>query len=186
MDYFQEHSAIRQMKKFFVAPSREEVVINRYDMAMAFDPIAISEKAAAMMATSLEPSVFDRTMRMITLEVAPYVRSIINYDYRLMQNRMQRSGLLSEGGRPGKRMRSTRAAYSALEGVARGNMRKENYFAAEIRTPLVMRTAGEGWQAAVDEAMSLMEQPPSPAAESEPSMEPPVEANNTVVSTAEE
>ncbi|KAI3550465.1 ATPase [Colletotrichum abscissum] len=186
MDCFQEHSAIRQMKKFFVAPSREEAVINRYDMAMAFDPIAISEKAAAMMATSLEPSVFDRTMRMITLEVAPYVRSIIHYDYRLMQNRMQRSGLFSEGGRQGKRMRSTRAAYSALEGVARGNMRKENYFAAEISTPLVMRTAGEGWQAAVDEAMSLMEQPPSPAAESEPSVEPPVEANNAIVSTAEE
>ncbi|KAK1634875.1 ATPase [Colletotrichum phormii] len=182
---FQEDSAISQMGQFFVAPSREEV-INRYDMAVAFDPIAISEKAAAMMATSLEPSVFDRTMRLITLEVAPYVRSIINYDHRLMQNRMQRSGLLSEGGRPGKRMRSTRAAYSALEGVARVNMRKENYFAAEISTPLVMRTAGEGWQAAVDEAMSLMEHSPSPAPESEPCMEIPVETNNTVVSTGEE
>ncbi|OHE96577.1 ATPase [Colletotrichum orchidophilum] len=181
LDCFRENSAIRQMGQFFATPPREEV-INRYDMATAFDPIAVSEKAAATVSTSLEPSVFDRTMRMITVEVAPFVRSIISYDHRLMQNRMQRSGLLSEGGRPGKRMRSTRAAYSALEGVARGNMRKENYFVADISTTLVMRTAGEGWQAAVDEVMSSMEQPPSPVAQSEPS----VEEDNTLVSTATE
>ncbi|CCF37249.1 ATPase [Colletotrichum higginsianum] len=155
LDYLQEDSAIRRMRQYFVNPTRD-AVIDRYDMAFAFDPIAVSEKALATMATSLEPSVFDRTMRMITLEVAPYVRGIIGYDHRLMQDRMQRGGLLSEGGRPGKRMRSTRAAYSALEGVARSSTRNENYFLAELSTPLVMRTGGEGWQAAVDKEMSLM------------------------------
>ncbi|KZL75940.1 AAA family ATPase, partial [Colletotrichum tofieldiae] len=161
MDCFQEDSVIRRMRQSFVNPTRE-AVINRYDMAFAFDPIAISEKALATVSTSLEPSVFDRTMRMITLEVAPYVRGIIGYDHRLMHDRMQRSGLLSECGRPGKRMRSTRAAYSALEGVARGNTRKQNYFSAELSTPLVMRTGGESWQAAVDEEMSLMNPVSSP------------------------
>ncbi|KAK2034107.1 ATPase [Colletotrichum zoysiae] len=161
MDCFQEGNAIRRMRHSFVNPIRD-AVINRYDMAYAFDPIAVSEKASATISTSLEPSVFDRTMRLITLEVAPFVRGIIGYDHRLMQDRMQRSGLLSEGGRPGKRMRNTRAAYSALEGVARVNMRKENYFSAELSTPLVMRTGGESWQAAVDEEMSLMNPAPSP------------------------
>ncbi|KAJ0165663.1 ATPase family AAA domain-containing protein 5 [Colletotrichum tanaceti] len=153
-DYLQEDSAIRRVRKYFVNPTRD-AIISRYDMAFAFDPIAVSEKALATMSTSLEPSVFDRTMRLITLEVAPYVRGIIGYDHRLMQDRMQRGGLLSEGGRPGKRMRSTRAAYSALEGVARSSTRNENYFLAELSTALVMRTGGEGWQAAVDEEMSL-------------------------------
>ncbi|GKT49777.1 ATPase family AAA domain-containing protein 5 [Colletotrichum spaethianum] len=166
MDCFQEDSAIRRMRHSFVHPTRD-TVINRYDMAYAFDPIAVSEKASAAVSASLEPSVFDRTMRMITLEVAPYVRGIIGYDHRLMQDRMQRSGLLSESGRPGKRMRSTRAAYSALEGVARGNARKENYFAAELSTPLVMRTGGESWQAAVDEEMSLMSPGSSPVGANE-------------------
>ncbi|KAK2011718.1 ATPase [Colletotrichum eremochloae] len=161
MDCFQEDSAIRRLRHSFVNPTRD-AVINRYDMAYAFDPIAVSEKASTTISTSLEPSVFDRTMRLITLEVAPYVRGIIGYDHRLMQDRMQRSGLLSEGGRPGKRMRSTRAAYSALEGVARVNMRKENYFSAELSTPLVMRTGGESWQAAVDDEMSLMNLVSSP------------------------
>ncbi|KAK1995726.1 ATPase [Colletotrichum falcatum] len=155
MDCLQEDSAIRRMRHSFVNPTRD-TVINRYDMAYAFDPIAVSEKATATISTSLEPSVFDRTMRLITLEVAPYVRGIIGYDHRLMQDRMQRSGLLSECGRPGKRMRSTRAAYSALEGVARVNARKENYFSAELSTPLVMRTGGESWQAAVDDEICLM------------------------------
>ncbi|KAK1981940.1 ATPase [Colletotrichum cereale] len=167
---FQEDSAIRRMRHSFVNPTRD-AVINRYDMAYAFDPIAVSEKASATMSTSLEPSVFDRTMRLITLEVAPYVRGIIGYDHRLMQDRMQRSGLLSECGRPGKRMRSTRAAYSALEGVARGNMRKENYFSAELSTPLVMRTGGESWQAAVDDEMSLMKPVSSPMSTNDGSAE---------------
>ncbi|KAK2056830.1 ATPase [Colletotrichum caudatum] len=161
MNCFQEDSAIRRMRHSFVNPIRD-AVINRYDMAYAFDPIAVSEKASATISTSLEPSVFDRTMRLITLEVAPYVRGIIGYDHRLMQDRVQRSGLLSEGGRPGKRMRNTRAAYSALEGVARVNMRKENYFSAELSMPLVMRTGGESWQAAVDEEMCLMNPASSP------------------------
>ncbi|OLN87122.1 ATPase family AAA domain-containing protein 5 [Colletotrichum chlorophyti] len=166
MGSIQEGSAIRQMRQSFVKPA-QDAVITRYDMSLAFDPIAASEKAAAAISNSLEPSVFDRTMRLITLDVAPYVRGIVIYDHRLMQERVQRSGLLSEGGRPGKRMRSTRSAYSALEGAARGSVRRESYFAADISAPLVMRTGGESWQAAVDEEMSIMGEIPSPAAASD-------------------
>ncbi|KAK1597085.1 ATPase [Colletotrichum navitas] len=184
MDFFQEDSAIRRMRHSFVNPTRD-AVINRYDMAYAFDPIAVSDKASATISTSLEPSVFDRTMRLITLEVAPYVRGIIGYDHRLMQDRMQRSGLLSEGGRPGKRMRNTRAAYSALEGVARVNMRKENYFSAELSAPLVMRTGGESWQAAVDEEMSLMNPVSSPVNANDVGANEDSEAITTPVTVAE-
>ncbi|KAF9878030.1 ATPase [Colletotrichum karsti] len=162
MDCVQERKAIQQMRRSFAEPIGDKA-ISRYDMSLAFDPIAISEKAAASMSTSLEPSVFDRTMRMITLEVAPYVRSIVDYDHRLMQDRQQRSSLLSEGGRPGKRMRSTRSALSAQEGVTRASARRESYFSAELNTPLVMRTGGEDWQAAVDAEMRLMPQAPSVA-----------------------
>jgi hypothetical protein len=88
---------------------------------------------------------------MITVEVAPYVRAIIAYDYHLMQDRVRRSGLLGEGGRPGKRMRNTRSALSAMEGGSRSTTRRENYFAADVNTHLVLRTAGDGWEAAVAE-----------------------------------
>ncbi|KAJ4996656.1 ATPase family AAA domain-containing protein 5 [Colletotrichum sp. SAR 10_66] len=162
MDHIGEGKAIQQIRRSFNKPTKDTAV-SRYDMSLAFDPIAASEKALASMSNSLEPSVFDRTMRMITLEVAPYVRSIIGYDHRSMQERQQRSSLVSEGGRPGKRMRSTRSALSAQEGVARGSTRRESYFSAELSTPLVMRTGGEGWQAALDMEMRLMPRLPSVA-----------------------
>ncbi|KAF6807670.1 AAA family protein [Colletotrichum sojae] len=166
MDPIQESSAIRQMRRCLANPTKD-TVISRYDLSLAFDPIAASEKAAASLSNTLEPSIFDRTMRMITLEVAPYVRSIVNYDQRLVQERVHKSSLLSEGGRPGKRMRSTRSAISAQEGMARGSTRRESYFSAELNTPLVMRTGGEGWQAAVEAEMSLMPRAASPVAPSD-------------------
>ncbi|TEA14453.1 Telomere length regulation protein elg1 [Colletotrichum sidae] len=161
LESIHEGKAIQQLRRLFVEPARY-AVISRYDLSLAFDPIAVSEKAAATASNTLEPSIFDRTMRMITLEVAPYVRSIVEHDHRMMHERMQRSTLLSEGGRPGKRMRSTRSAISAQEGVARSSTRTESYFHAELSASLVMGTGGEGWQAAVDEEMSLRPRAPSP------------------------
>ncbi|KAI8280279.1 ATPase family AAA domain-containing protein 5 [Colletotrichum sp. SAR11_240] len=182
MDHIGEGKAIQQMRRSFNKPPKDTAV-SRYDMSLAFDPIAASEKALASMSNSLEPSVFDRTMRMITLEVAPYVRSIIGYDHRSMQDRQQRSSLVSEGGRPGKRMRSTRSALSAQEGVARGSTRRESYFSAELSMPLVMRTGGEGWQAAVDMEMRLMPRLPS-VAPSDTSNETAAPVSNAESSTA--
>lgn len=121
--------------------------LTRYDIALAFDPLATSDKAPA---SHLDPSVFDRPMKPIVLDVAPFVRSIVAFDNKLMQERAKLSTLLSEGGSGGggargrKRMRTTRAAYSALEGGERKTTRRERYFDG-IATGFVLRTAGEGW-----------------------------------------
>ncbi|KAI0805316.1 hypothetical protein GGR55DRAFT_288724 [Xylaria sp. FL0064] len=128
--------------------SRSEAPITRKDYSIAFDPIAASEKALAN--NYLEPSVFDREMTPLCLDVAPYVRSIVAYDQRLSNERRMRSNLLSESGRPEKkRMRTTRAALSALEGGSRATTRREKYFEADINPYLVMRTGGKGWEEAV-------------------------------------
>ncbi|KAI0892776.1 P-loop containing nucleoside triphosphate hydrolase protein [Annulohypoxylon nitens] len=130
-------------------------VVTRMDYSIAFDPIAASEKIMA--SGYLDPSVFDGTMRSICLDVAPYVRSIVSYDQQLQQQRVSRSSLLSEGGQPGKkRMRTTRSAYSALEGGPRASTRRERYFSADINPYLVMRTGGEGWDTAVTWAMESL------------------------------
>ncbi|KAG5981907.1 hypothetical protein E4U55_002548 [Claviceps digitariae] len=121
--------------------------MTRMDIAWAFDPIAVAPKAQAT--SHLEPSVFDRTMRLIVVEVAPWVRGIVAFEHQLMQERQKLSSLLSDGGTR-KRMRNTRSAYSALEGGERRSTRKERYFGDALTTSLVMRTGGgQYWQEAV-------------------------------------
>ncbi|KAI1073571.1 hypothetical protein F5B20DRAFT_501059 [Whalleya microplaca] len=133
-----------EIKKHIRRTLQAEPAVKRMDYSLAFDPIAASEKVLAT--SSLDPSVFDRPMKTISLDVAPYVRSIVAYDQRLQQERLLRSNILSEGGRPGrKRMRNTRSAYSALEGGSRASTRREKYFSAEVNPHLVMRTGGKGW-----------------------------------------
>ncbi|KAK5636971.1 hypothetical protein RRF57_012683 [Xylaria bambusicola] len=128
--------------------SQAEKPITRKDYSIAFDPIAASEKILSN--NCLDPSVFDREMTPLCLDVAPYVRSIVSYDLRLYNERRTRSSLLSEGGRlEKKRMRTTRAALSALEGGSRATTRRERYFAADINPYLVMRTGGKGWEGLV-------------------------------------
>ncbi len=141
--------AIEQSCKVKLQP---DPTIARVDYSIAFDPLAVSERTAMAATASLDPSVFDRTMRVIALDVAPYVRGIVAYDQRLQRERLLRNGssLVSEGGGPAngkKRMRNTRSAYSALEGGSRASTRRERYFAADINPHLVLRTGGEGWEA---------------------------------------
>ena len=116
----------------------------RIDLAYAFDPIAVSAKPQAT--SHLDPSVFDRTTRMIVLDVAPWIRGIVSYEHQLMRERLKLNSLL-DGSK--KRMRNTRSAYSALEGSHRTSTRRERYFGDCLSTSLVMRTGGPGWQAAV-------------------------------------
>ncbi|KAK3494131.1 uncharacterized protein B0T23DRAFT_102324 [Neurospora hispaniola] len=152
--------------------SPEQPTINRIDLAFAFDPIATSDSFAST-TSYLDPSVFDRTMGLITLDVAPYVRSIVAYESNLQRRRLKMSSLLSvsegagtsnaDGGgvgpnvalgtgfnNPGggtgtKRMRTTRAALSALEGGERSVKRKERWFRGELNPFLVEKTGGRGW-----------------------------------------
>ncbi len=120
--------------------------LTRYDVAVAFDPIAVSPKAITSM--SLDPSVFDRTTTIILVEVAPWVRGIVHYDDQLLQDRQRLNELLGDGTRH-KRMRTTRSAYSALEGGERRTTRKNRYFGDCLSTAAVMHTAGESWQQAL-------------------------------------
>lgn len=131
-------------------------VITRRDLSLAFDPISEAEKAYVWTTGNLEPSCFDRTMNLITLDVAPYVRSIVSYDARLQKDRARLSNLLSQGGGTKapktKRMRTTRAAMSALEGGTRSTTRKEKYFSQDINPYLVLRTGCQSW---LDAAISI-------------------------------
>lgn len=139
-----EPRALRAIERSFKAKLELDPTIKRIDYSIAFDPLAVSEKA--VVGNNLDPSVFDRTMKVVTLDVAPYVRSIVSYDQRLQKERLLRSNLISEGGKPGrKRMRNTRAALSALEGGSRASTRGERYFTADINPHLIMRTGGVGW-----------------------------------------
>ncbi|KAI1861130.1 hypothetical protein JX265_009749 [Neoarthrinium moseri] len=158
-----ESKTTQKIQDSFGAPSPSSAAISRYDYSIAFDPIAVSE-SANQSSGYLDPSVFDRTMRMITLDVAPYVRSITAYDQRLQAERLLRSNLLSEGGKPKKRVRTTRAAWSALEGGSRASTRREKYFSAEINPHLVMRTGGKGWETLTQDVQDeLVESRSSPA-----------------------
>ncbi|KND90833.1 Telomere length regulation protein elg1 [Tolypocladium ophioglossoides CBS 100239] len=122
--------------------------LSRLDVARAFDAIATSPKAQPT--SHLDLSVFDRTMKLIVLDVAPWVRGIVAYEHLLMQERLKLSNLLSEGGRK-KRMRTTRSAMSALEGGERRTTRKERYFGNCLSTGVVMRTGAESFQDAFPE-----------------------------------
>ena len=119
--------------------------INRDDFCVAFDPISVPEKGTLPNNGSLEASSFDRPTSIIASDLAPYVRSIVAYDARLQQDRVRMSNLLSEGGRRGKRMRTTRAAMSALEGGARRTTRRDKYFGSDLNPYLVLKTGMQSW-----------------------------------------
>ncbi|KAF7547674.1 hypothetical protein G7Z17_g7562 [Cylindrodendrum hubeiense] len=141
--------------------------LTRLDFAFAFDPIAVSEKATA--STHLDPSVFDRTLNLIVVDIAPWVRGIVEFDHHLMLERVKLSNLLSEGGKR-KRMRTTRSAYSALEGGERKATRRERYFGDCLNTEFVRRTASEEWKLAAEAEMAAMM--PKETAENMPSSPP--------------
>jgi len=167
----QEGSAIASIRAHLTTQPTSAPAIGRIDFSYAFDAIAAVEELLA--AAHLDASIFDRNLEPIALDVAPYVRSIVAYDARLQQQRLKLSSLVSQGGRGPKRMRTTRAAMSALEGGVRSTTRKEKWFRAELNTELVARTAGRGWDEAVASVMEESSIRPSqgntPDGRSEPS-----------------
>lgn len=91
-----------------------------------------------------EPSAFDGPLTTITEDLAPYVRSIVQYDQAFEEQR-ERLNLLSSDGRQVKRARTTRAARSAVEGSQRSTTRKEKWFAADLNLSAVLATGGRDW-----------------------------------------
>ncbi|KAI9870283.1 MAG: hypothetical protein M1830_004442, partial [Pleopsidium flavum] len=79
-------------------------------------------------------------------DLAPYVRSIISYDLRLERERLRLSNLLSQGGRDGKRIRTTRASLAALEGGSKAHTRRERWLPTGTNATLVLRTGGRDWE----------------------------------------
>ncbi|KAI0405617.1 hypothetical protein F4802DRAFT_561261 [Xylaria palmicola] len=144
IERFDEKCVVRHIENQVKMSTRGESSITRKDYSMAFDPIATSERILAN--GYLDPSVFDREMTPLCLDVAPYVRSIVSYDQQLYDERRARSNFLSEGGKSDKkRMRTTRAALSALEGGPRATTRRERYFEGNVNPYLVLRTGGKCW-----------------------------------------
>jgi hypothetical protein len=121
----------------------------RQDFSLAFDPISEPEKTSLYSTGQLEASSFDRSLDLIATDIAPYVRSIVSYDVRLQQDRTRLSNLMSEGGRRGKRVRTTRSAMSALEGGARSTTRRDRYFGPGLNPHFVLKTGMQSWLAAV-------------------------------------
>lgn len=129
--------------------------LNRLQLSQAFDPISTPEKYVWSSTTTMDASAFDRTMTLIVEDIAPYVRSIVAYDARLQQERLKLSNLVSEGGKRVKRMRTTRAAMSALEGGARKTTRGDRYFTKNLNPAFVLKTGMQSWtDAAVTEMMN--------------------------------
>ncbi|GME26706.1 ATPAse AAA+ type core protein [Neofusicoccum parvum] len=128
-----------------LSSSRQNRFLNRTDF-FAFDPLAEPPTAtlASASGSGMTASSFDRTFRIISEDLAPYVRSVAAFDMRLENERMLVSNMLSAGGKP-KRQRTTRAARSALEGGRRETTRRERWFGRSLNLAAVMRTAGPGW-----------------------------------------
>ncbi|OAL46437.1 hypothetical protein IQ07DRAFT_683216 [Pyrenochaeta sp. DS3sAY3a] len=125
---------------------RQPKGLSRDNFAAAFDVLAAPHDYTTQERTSytLTASSFDRTFRIITLDLAPYVRSIVAHEQVLEQERLRMSNLLSVGG-TGKRARTTRAARTALEGGVRETKRRQRWFEADVNFELVMQTAGLEW-----------------------------------------
>ena len=178
-----ESGTIDCIQTSFTTPIAGTDLVSRIDFAFAFDPIAVPESPSQAV-SYLEPSVLDRTFKMIALDIAPYIRGIVAYDMQLQKQRLQLSSLVSEGGRAAqgsKRMRTTRAALSALEGGSRSTIRSEKWFKAETNPFLIMKTGGKGWANLWPEEAEASSRPasppsgPSPASSSASSPSPPKE-----------
>lgn len=146
LDAVNEASVIFKIQQYGTVSS-EAAPLTRDDFSIAFDVLAASEKGTNSAASNLDASVFDGTMCNIALDVAPYVRSIVNFEKGLQKQRQKLSRLMSQGGT--KRMRNTRASHAALEGGSRSTTRRDKWFNSALNDVLVMRTAGEGWPNAV-------------------------------------
>ncbi|KAH5037557.1 hypothetical protein HBI25_180100 [Parastagonospora nodorum] len=128
------------------AAKSKEYLLSRPHFSFALDCLAAPPDQTLPERTSfiLTPSSFDRTFRIITLDLAPYVRSIVAHEQILESQRVRLSNLLSAGGN-GKRSRTTRASRVALEGGVRETKRRDRWFDAHVNFELVMATAGKDW-----------------------------------------
>ncbi|KAK5137275.1 hypothetical protein LTR08_000245 [Meristemomyces frigidus] len=111
-----------------------------------FDAISILSDNALSVGSGLTLSAFDGPLNPIAIDMAPYVRSIVQYDLAREEQRERLNTVLAESdGRKAKRARTTRAARSALEGSQRASTRRERWFAKGLDLQAVLATGGSDW-----------------------------------------
>ena len=118
--------------------------LSRNDFASALDVFAADPEDASMSISTIIASSFDREFRVITTDLAPYLRTIAR-EYQIREEeRLRMSNLLSQTGRK----RQTRNAYAAIDGGRRSD-RKARYFEMWRKMGVdakdVLATGGEGW-----------------------------------------
>ncbi|KAK6435425.1 hypothetical protein LTR95_008384 [Oleoguttula sp. CCFEE 5521] len=114
--------------------------LTRRDFA-PFDILASPTTSSTSLSTGLEQSAVDGTLFTLTLDLAPYVRSIVRFDLALEQQRNALTGTAVIS----KRSRTTRAARSALEGSQRSSTRRERWFDKGLDLAGVLATGGRDW-----------------------------------------
>jgi len=119
----------------------DESKLSRRDF-VCFDPISVPTSPSIH--SGLELSAFDGPLSQLSTDLAPYVRSIAQYDLSLEEQR-EKLGEIMGDGHKAKRARTTRAARSALEGSQRGNTRRERWFSKGLDLPAVLATGGSDW-----------------------------------------
>jgi DNA polymerase III delta prime subunit len=108
-------------------------------LMFAFDPLMDEKPTFPPAQGRLAPS-FEFSTSIITVDLAPYIRSIVAFDERL---EMQRDALV--GTLQGKKARTTRAARAAIEGGSKANTRRERWFPADTDFTRVLNTGGKEW-----------------------------------------
>lgn len=126
--------------------SNSQPKLTRQSITSAFISLVEPPKVLFLQSRVPQISTFDSPLSVIVQDAAPYVRSIVSYDLRLEEQRLRLSNLLSQGGRNGKRQRTTRASRAALEGGSKAHTRRERWFPADTNFALIMETGGKGWQ----------------------------------------
>ena len=129
-----------------VHSSQYEKPLTKSSISPAFDPISRSQKAVLGIPKGPQISAFDGPLSVLATDLAPYVRSIVSYDLRLEDQRCQLSSLLSQPGKNGKKIRTTRASRAALEGGSKAHTRRERWFPNHTDFGAVLETGGTEWQ----------------------------------------
>ena len=107
-----------------ITASDPHTSLTRSVFSSALEPLAFNP-SLTFMGPSLTYTTLDGPFKPIVMDVAPYVRSIAAFDLGLEAQRAR----MNEGdGSEPKRMRTTRAARSALEGGQRSLTRRERWF----------------------------------------------------------
>ncbi|KAI5812672.1 hypothetical protein BZA77DRAFT_137850 [Pyronema omphalodes] len=123
--------------------------VSGLEIQSLFSPLSKADTISASTPATIHSSIYP-SVRLLTTEVAPWVRSILRYDVAMEKERRKGGRLL--GGR-----RKTRAARLATEGGSRGG-RKERWF-AKLGADVLTRTGNEEWLNGPDEEEDAVGEP---------------------------